>query len=89
MLTRNGIRYPVSGYIMSHGVEPFKKDQFEGAVPTVFAVTKAEDGGNYICAPATMEETSEMGKSEELMENLMDLTKKLVFEKTAGEVVAF
>ncbi|KAK5658441.1 hypothetical protein OQA88_1830 [Cercophora sp. LCS_1] len=81
--------YPISGYIMSHGVEPFKKDQFEGAVPTVFAVTTTEDGGKYICAPATTEETSEMGKSEELMDNLMDLTKRLVFEKTAGEVVVF
>lgn len=82
-------RYPISGYIMSHGIEPLKKNQFEGAVPTVFAVTTAEDGGNYICAPATVEEASEMGRSDELMDNLMDLTKRLVFEKTVGEVVAF
>lgn len=72
---------------MSHVVDPFKKDQFEGAVPTVFAVTMADAGGQYLCAPATPERASELAHSDELMENLMNLTRNVVSEKTGGEAV--
>ena len=72
---------------MSHAVDPFKKDQFEGAVPTVFAVTMAKEGGQYLCAPATPETASELAQSDVLMENLMELTRSLVSEKTGGEAV--
>lgn len=80
-------RYPIAGYAMSHVVDPFKKDQFEGAVPTVFAVTMADAGGQYLCAPATPERASELAQSDELMENLMNLTRNVVSEKTGGEAV--
>ena len=68
-------------------MDPFKKSQFEGAVPTVYAVTTSDKGGQYICAPATPEQPSDMAQSDELMENLMDLTRRIVSEKTGGEVV--
>lgn len=80
-------RYPIAGYAMSHVVDPFKKDHFEGAVPTVFAVTMADAGGQYLCAPATPERASELAQSDELMENLMNLTRNVVSEKTGGEAV--
>jgi len=80
-------RYPVSGYVMSHGIEPLKKSQFEGAVPTVYAVTVTKKGGEWICAPATPEDASAMAQSDELMDNLMELTRNLVREKTGGEAV--
>ncbi|KAK0705470.1 hypothetical protein B0H67DRAFT_499235 [Lasiosphaeris hirsuta] len=79
--------YPISGYAMSYGMDPFKKSQFEGAVPTVFAVTTTNNSGQFICAPATPEKASEMARSDELMENLMELTKNVVRERTGGESV--
>ncbi|KAK3953019.1 bli-4 protein [Pseudoneurospora amorphoporcata] len=80
--------YPISGYAMSHVMEPFKKNQFEGAVPTVYAVTMADDGGQWICAPNKTEPPSELAQSDELADNLMALTKKIVTEKTRPESVA-
>lgn len=70
---------------MSHGIEPFKKDQFEGAVPTVYAVTVAKEGGQYICAPAIPEAGSELSQSDELADRLMELTRNVVRDKTRGE----
>ncbi|KAK0613538.1 hypothetical protein B0T14DRAFT_539369 [Immersiella caudata] len=79
--------YPVSGYVMSHGIEPLKKSQFEGAVPTVYAVTVTKKSGEWICAPATPETASAMAQDDDLMDNLMQLTRNLVREKTGGEAV--
>lgn len=72
---------------MSHGIEPFKKDQFEGAVPTVFAVTTTQESGQFICPPAIIEEGSELSQSEELADHLMELTRRVVSEKTRSESV--
>ncbi|KAK1751072.1 hypothetical protein QBC47DRAFT_392164 [Echria macrotheca] len=79
--------FPVSGFATSHLVEPLKKDQFQGAVPTVYAVTVTKSSGQFICAPATPEEASEMASSDELMDNLMELTRNVVRDKTGGEAV--
>jgi hypothetical protein len=73
---------------MSHGLEPFKKDQFEGAVPTVFAVTMADKSGQYICAPAIPEAGSELSQSEELADNLMELTRNVIKDKMRSESAA-
>ncbi|KAK4124680.1 NAD(P)-binding protein [Parathielavia appendiculata] len=77
--------FPLGGFAMSYLVEPFKKDQFEGAVPTVFAATVADKGGQYLCAPAIPEPGSEMSQSEELADRLMELTSSVIKEKMRGE----
>lgn len=74
-------RYPLGGYGMAYGVEPFKKNQFEGAVPTIFAVTMADKSGQYLCAPAIPEEGSKQSQNEELGERLMELTKDVIKSK--------
>ncbi|KAK4237255.1 hypothetical protein C8A03DRAFT_34786 [Achaetomium macrosporum] len=79
--------FPAGGYAMSHGIEPFKKDQFEGSVPTVYAATVTNDSGQYICPPAIPEEGSAQSQSEELAERLMELTRNIVREKTRSESV--
>ncbi|KAK3386823.1 alcohol dehydrogenase-like protein Bli-4 [Podospora didyma] len=78
--------YPIAGYAMSFGMDPIKKDKFQGAVPTVYAVTMAEDSGQFICAPATPEAGSEMSQNDKLGDNLMDLTKKLASERCGVSV---
>ena len=80
-----GVRFPLGGYAMSHGLEPFKKDQFEGAVPTVYAITMTDRSGQYICAPAIPEAGTELSQSEELADNLMELTKNVVKEKLGSQ----
>lgn len=67
---------------MTHGLNPFKKTQFEGAVSTMFAATTTEKSGQYICPPAIVEQGSEQANDDELGERLMDLTWKVVKEKT-------
>lgn len=79
--------YPRAGYLMSKGLQPFKKDQFEGAVSTLFAVTAAQKSGEYICPPAAVEEGSELARDEELGEQLMRLTREVLVEKLGGEEV--
>ncbi|KAH7112197.1 hypothetical protein B0J11DRAFT_511984 [Dendryphion nanum] len=74
--------YPLGGYAMTHGMNPFKKTQFEGAVSTMFAATTTDKSGQYICPPATVEQGSEQANDDELGERLMDLTWKVVKEKT-------
>lgn len=74
--------YPVAGYAMSVGLNPLKKDQFQGAVSAMFAATKTMKTGQYICPPATPEQGSKLYNSDPLMENLMSLTKQIVKEKT-------
>jgi NAD(P)-dependent dehydrogenase (short-subunit alcohol dehydrogenase family) len=74
--------YPLGGYAMSVGMAPFKKDQFEGCVSAMFAATKTENTGQYICPPAIPEEGSELYKDTNLGEKLMELTKEILKEKT-------
>lgn len=78
--------YPLAGYGMSVLMEPFKKDQFEGALPTLYAGTVTENSGEYICPPAAAEPGSELARSEELGEQLMKLTREVIKEKSGIEV---
>jgi hypothetical protein len=70
---------------MSVGMEPFKKDQFEGAVSTVYAATAIDDSGKYICPPAVPEAGSKLAQDDELADRLMELTRKVVTEKTKSD----
>ncbi|KAI1081664.1 retinol dehydrogenase 12 [Whalleya microplaca] len=79
--------FPIGGYAMSVGFEPFKKDQFEGAVPTMFATTYTKESGQYICPPAVPEMGSKLSQDETLADRLMELTRKIVMEKTKLESV--
>ncbi|KXS93399.1 hypothetical protein AC579_825 [Pseudocercospora musae] len=81
--------YPLAGYGMSLVLEQFKKDQFDGALSTLYAVTKTENSGEYICPPAAVEAGSELARSEELGEQLMKLTSRVIKEKTGQEAPAF
>lgn len=74
--------FPLAGYAMSVGAVPFKKTQFEGAISTMYAATMTEKSGQYICPPAIVEQGSDKANDEQLGERLMDLTWKLVKEKT-------
>ncbi|KAI1461499.1 NAD(P)-binding protein [Annulohypoxylon moriforme] len=78
--------FPLGGYAMATGMEPFKKDQFEGAVSTMFAATCTEESGEYICPPAVPEQGSKLSQDKGLAENLMKLTKEIVKEKTNDEL---
>ena len=80
--------YPLGGYAMSVGMAPFKKDQFQGCVSTVFAATKTEKSGQYICPPAVPESGSAMSQDMELAEQLMKLTREVVKEKTYSDSAA-
>ncbi|KAL0572731.1 hypothetical protein V5O48_009231 [Marasmius crinis-equi] len=73
--------YPLAGYGMSHGMAPFKKDQFEGAVSTVYAATVTGRSGQYINSPAVPEAGSDQAQDEMLGENLMELVRKVYQEK--------
>ncbi|KAF2726936.1 retinol dehydrogenase 12 [Polyplosphaeria fusca] len=77
--------YPLGGYGLSVALAPFKKSAMEGAVSTMFASTVTDKSGQYICPPAIVEEGSEMANDEELGERLMDLTWKIVKEKTESQ----
>ncbi|KAK5127006.1 hypothetical protein LTR85_008365 [Meristemomyces frigidus] len=79
--------YPLAGYLMSSGLNPFKKDQFEGALSTLFASTVTEKSGEYICPPAIVEAGSALANSDELGEQLMKLTREIVTEKTKKDSV--
>ena len=77
--------FPLAGYAMSVGMAPFKKTQFEGAVSTMFAATKTDKSGQYICPPAIVEKGSDKANDVELGERLMDLTWKTIKEKTKSQ----
>lgn len=87
-MSKNDIHepYPLLGYGMSVLAEPFKKDQFEGARSTLYAVTKTEGSGDYICPPAAFEEGSELSRDEQLGEQLMKLTHEVIREKTGTDL---
>jgi NAD(P)-dependent dehydrogenase (short-subunit alcohol dehydrogenase family) len=74
--------YPVAGHAMSTLMKPLKKDQWMGAVSTVFVATKVQQSGLYVCPPAVPESGSKMAQDEELGEQLMRLTRELVMERT-------
>lgn len=57
---------------MSVGLEPLKKNQFEGATSTVFAATKTTGSGQYICPPAVPEPGSKASQDEALADRLME-----------------
>lgn len=78
--------YPLAGYLMSTGIEPFKKDQWEGSLSTLYAATVTKRSGEYICPPATPESGNELAQNEQLAENLMKLTREVVKEKSGIEV---
>ncbi len=77
--------YPIAGGVMSTVMNPLKKDQWMGAVSTVYAATMVEESGLYICPPAIPEQGSEMARDEELGEQLMKLTRDIVMEKTYSD----
>jgi NAD(P)-dependent dehydrogenase (short-subunit alcohol dehydrogenase family) len=79
--------YPLGGYAMRDGMKPFKKDQFEGAQSTMYAATVIEGSGEYICPPASVEKGSNLANDETLEENLMNLTREVVKQKTKSEIV--
>ena len=63
---------------MSTGMEPFKKDQFQGATSSVWAATITDKSGEYICPPAVPEPGNELSQNEKLGEQLMELTRKIL-----------
>ena len=73
--------YPKGGYAMSVGMQPFKKDQWQGAVSTLFAATATEHTGEYICPPAIPEQGSALASDNRLGDQLMKLTKEILEEK--------
>ncbi len=79
--------YPIMGYAMSKGMAPFKKDQFQGCVPSMYCATATEKSGEYICPPADVESGSEFSQDEQLGEQLMKLTREIVKEKFGAESV--
>jgi len=79
--------YPLGGYAMSVGMKPFKKDQWDGCISALFAATKTEKSGQYICPPAHPEEGSLLYQDDSLADNLMALTKQVVQEKTKQDSV--
>lgn len=80
--------YPLGGYAMSVGMAPFKKDQFQGCVSTIFAATATTKSGEYICPPAVPESGSELAQDGELGEQLMKLTRELVTKELFGDSAA-
>ncbi|KAH8197998.1 hypothetical protein TruAng_007823 [Truncatella angustata] len=77
--------YPLGGYAVSVLMEPFKKNQFEGCVSSVFAATYTDKSGQYICPPCVSEAGSEMSQDDALGDRLMALTRKIVSQKTKRE----
>lgn len=67
---------------MSAGMKPFQKDQWEGALSTMYAATATMKSGEYICPPAVPEPGSSLSQNDALGDQLMDFTRKLVMEKT-------
>lgn len=80
--------FPLGGYGMSAGLRPFQKNQFQGAVSTVFAATTTTKSGQYICPPAVHEKGSALSQNMELAEQLMKLTREVVKERTYSDSAA-
>ncbi|KAI1347373.1 oxidoreductase bli-4 [Xylaria sp. FL0043] len=76
--------FPLGGYGMAVGMEPFKKTQFDGAKSALFAATVTDKSGQYICAPAVPEPGSELAQDDALADSLMKLTRQVIMDKMAG-----
>ncbi|KAK9773023.1 putative Oxidoreductase bli-4 [Seiridium cardinale] len=81
--------FPIGGYAMSVVMEPFKKDQWQGALPTMFCATYTDKSGEYICPPAVPEPGSKLAQDDALGDRLMELTRKVVMDKTKGDLVLY
>ena len=68
-------------------MKPVKKDIMQGCVSTVFAATKTERSGEYVCPPAVPESGTSQAMDAELGEQLMKLTIEIVKEKTKVDSV--
>jgi len=79
--------YPLAGFGMSVLMAPFKKDQYEGALSTLYCATKTENSGEYICPPAIKEPGSDLARDADLAEQLMKLTREVVASKTKSASV--
>ncbi|RAL12894.1 retinol dehydrogenase 12 [Aspergillus homomorphus CBS 101889] len=77
--------YPLLGYGMSIGLKPFRKDQFQGAVSTMYAATVATKGGQFITPPCIVEKGSDKANDMQLADRLMKLTAEVVEKKTRPE----
>ncbi|KAL8243557.1 hypothetical protein R6Q59_009815 [Mikania micrantha] len=73
--------YPILGYGMSTVMNPFKKDQWMGGASALFAATKTDRSGEYICPPAIPEPGNELAQDAELGEQLMKLTRDIIRTK--------
>ncbi|KAJ4168555.1 hypothetical protein NW754_010473 [Fusarium falciforme] len=73
--------YPLAGYMMSTVMEPFKKDQFEGATSAAYAATVTHLTGQYLCCPAVPEHGTNLSQEVKLAEDLMELTRKVISDK--------
>ena len=73
---------------MSVAMAPLKKNIMQGCVSTVFAATKTDKSGQYICPPAVPESGNELAQDDQLGERLMKLTRELVKEKTYEDSAA-
>lgn len=67
---------------MSVLLEPFKKDQFQGAVSMMYIATTTEESGQYVCPPCVPEPGSEQSQDAALGDRLMELTRSLVSDIT-------
>jgi len=56
-------------------------------VSTVFAATKTEKTGEYICPPAIPESGNALSQDEKLGEALMTLTRQIIKDKTRNDSV--
>jgi len=61
---------------------PFKKDQFEETISTIFTATVTEDSGQYICPPVIVEKDSLQVNNQQL-ENLDEINNKRSFRRNA------
>ncbi|KAI1639329.1 oxidoreductase bli-4 [Biscogniauxia mediterranea] len=77
--------YPRAGHAVAVGLEPLKKTAFQGAAPIMYAATCATGSGLYICPPAVPEEGSALACDGALGDRLMELTRRVVREKTRRE----
>ncbi|PWY83894.1 NAD(P)-binding protein [Aspergillus sclerotioniger CBS 115572] len=77
--------YPLLGYGMSAALKPFRKNQFQGAVSTMYAATMATEGGQFITPPRIVEKGSDKANDMQLADRLMKLTAEVVEKKTRQE----
>ncbi|RAK98715.1 retinol dehydrogenase 12 [Aspergillus ibericus CBS 121593] len=77
--------YPLLGYGLSAGLKPFRKNQFQGAVSTLYAATVATEGGQFITPPRIVERGSDKANYMQLADRLMKLTAEVVEKKTRPE----